>query len=61
MMHRSLSVSVFLLAASQLNTLCLRLAPVALAIVFFYSFTKRFTFLCHLFLGLAIPASGGVM
>jgi 4-hydroxybenzoate polyprenyltransferase len=30
------------------------MAPVALALLFGYSFTKRFTFLCHLFLGLAI-------
>ena len=37
---------VFLLlffAAFELNRLCLQLAPLALAIVFFYSFTKRFT------------------
>ena len=38
---------------AQLNPLCLRLAPVALAIVFFYSFTKRFTTLSHLVLGLS--------
>src|ERR1035441_6589092 len=37
------STAVFFLAAAELNRLCLRLAPVALAIVFFYSFTKRFT------------------
>src|SRR6266700_5606428 len=34
---------LFAIAAGQLNRLCLRLAPVALGIVFFYSFTKRFT------------------
>ena len=33
----------FLLAARELNPLCLKLAPLALGIVFFYSFTKRFT------------------
>jgi 4-hydroxybenzoate polyprenyltransferase len=45
---------VFLLAARALNTLSLRLAPVALGVVFFYSFTKRFTSLSHLLLGLSL-------
>ena len=38
----------------ELNPLCLRLAPVALAIVFFYSFTKRFTSFSHLVLGFSL-------
>src|SRR5256714_13329420 len=37
-----LASGVFFAAAWALNPLCLRLAPAALAIVFFYSFTKRF-------------------
>jgi 4-hydroxybenzoate polyprenyltransferase len=45
---------VFFAAAWALNPLCLRLAPLALAIVFFYSFTKRFTSLSHLVLGLSL-------
>jgi 4-hydroxybenzoate polyprenyltransferase len=45
---------VFLLAARALNPLCLKLAPAALAVVFFYSFTKRFTSFSHLILGLAL-------
>jgi 4-hydroxybenzoate polyprenyltransferase len=45
---------VFFGAAWALNPLCFRLAPVALAIVFFYSFTKRFTSLSHLVLGLSL-------
>jgi 4-hydroxybenzoate polyprenyltransferase len=45
---------VFVIAASQLNWLCFILSPVALAIVFFYSLTKRFTWAAHLFLGLAL-------
>src|SRR5215469_7263212 len=45
---------VFLLAAAALNSLCLRLAPLALAIVFFYSFTKRFTSFSHLVLGFSL-------
>jgi 4-hydroxybenzoate polyprenyltransferase len=45
---------VFLLAAGMLNALCLRLAPVALGVVFFYSWTKRFTALSHVVLGFAL-------
>ena len=41
-------------AAYRLNTLSFVLSPLALAIVFFYSYTKRFTFLSHAFLGFAI-------
>lgn len=48
------AVALFLLAAWQLNPLCLQLAPVALAIVCFYSYTKRFTALAHLVLGFAL-------
>jgi 4-hydroxybenzoate polyprenyltransferase len=46
--------AVFLLAAAMLNRLCLYLAPLALAIVFFYSYTKRFTSLSHLVLGFSL-------
>jgi len=45
---------VFFFAARELNPLCLKLAPVALAIVMFYSFTKRFTSLSHLVLGFSL-------
>src|ERR1700722_3463011 len=48
------SALVFLLAARALNPLCFKLAPVALAVVFFYSFTKRFTTFSHLILGLSL-------
>lgn len=41
-------------AAHELNPLCFYLSPVALAVVFFYSFTKRFTWMSHLFLGLGM-------
>ena len=37
-----------------LNPLCLMLSPIAVGIVFFYSFTKRFTWGSHGFLGLAL-------
>ena len=45
---------VFVFAASQLNWICFVLSPLALATVFFYSLTKRFTWASHLFLGLAL-------
>ncbi len=48
------AVLLFAIASSQLNTLCLALAPVAMAWVFFYSFTKRFTRWSHLVLGLGL-------
>jgi 4-hydroxybenzoate polyprenyltransferase len=48
------SAATFLFAASELNRLCLLLAPVALAIVFFYSFTKRFTVFSHVVLGFSL-------
>jgi 4-hydroxybenzoate polyprenyltransferase len=50
----TVSALVFLLAARALNPLCLKLAPVALALVFFYSYTKRFTTFSHLILGLSL-------
>jgi 4-hydroxybenzoate polyprenyltransferase len=46
--------ALFLLAAWELNPLCFRLAPLALAVVFAYSFTKRFTHLSHIVLGFAL-------
>jgi 4-hydroxybenzoate polyprenyltransferase len=52
-----IAVVVFFLAAWQLNTLALKLAPLAIAILFFYSFTKRFTSWSHLFLGFALGIS----
>jgi 4-hydroxybenzoate polyprenyltransferase len=45
---------VFLFAARELNPLCFKLAPAALAIPMFYSFTKRFTSLSHLVLGFSL-------
>ena len=48
------SAAAFVLAAAMLNPLCLVLSPVALAIVFGYSYTKRFTAPSHLVLGLSL-------
>ena len=55
--------ALFVISAAQLNRLCLLLAPVALAWVFFYSYTKRFTRWSHLVLGagLAIAPVGGYL
>ena len=50
----TVSVLVFLIAARALNPLCLKLAPIALAVVFSYSFTKRFTSFSHLILGFSL-------
>ena len=47
----------FVAVAFFINRLCFALSPVALAIVFFYSLTKRFTSFTHLFLGLALAVS----
>jgi 4-hydroxybenzoate polyprenyltransferase len=49
-----LAAAIFVAAAWQLNPLCGMLSPVALAWVFFYSYTKRFTPLSHHVLGLAL-------
>jgi len=49
-----IACGVFVLAASQLNRLTLWLSPVALAVVLFYSYAKRFTRWSHLLLGFAL-------
>jgi 4-hydroxybenzoate polyprenyltransferase len=48
------SAALLVVAAWRLNPLCLALSPLALLIVFGYSYTKRFTALSHLFLGLGL-------
>lgn len=52
---------LFFFAAAQLNPLTLKLSPLALGVVLFYSYTKRFTWASHLFLGasLAIAPTAG--
>ena len=49
-----LSSAVLVFAAYRLNPLALRLSPVALAILFVYSYTKRFTMVSHLVLGFCL-------
>jgi 4-hydroxybenzoate polyprenyltransferase len=48
------AVLLFMIASYMLNPLCLMLSPVAIAWVFFYSYTKRFTRWSHLVLGLGL-------
>lgn len=48
------SVVLFLAAAASLNRLTLALSPLALALLLLYSYTKRFTILSHLVLGLCL-------
>jgi len=52
-----ISAAALVLAAAMLGPLCLALSPVALAIVFGYSYTKRFTALSHVVLGLALAVA----
>jgi 4-hydroxybenzoate polyprenyltransferase len=47
----------FLLVCARISTLCLALAPVALAIVFWYSLAKRYTWATQFFLGLAMAVA----
>ncbi len=51
------AVVLFFVAAWKLNPFALKLAPLAIAILFFYSFTKRFTNWSHIFLGFALGIS----
>ena len=46
--------AAFIITTSFINTICFYLSPVALAVVLGYSYTKRFTPLCHLILGVGL-------
>jgi 4-hydroxybenzoate polyprenyltransferase len=57
------SFALLIWASSQLNPLCVKLLPIAVFFLVFYSYTKRFTWLCHIILGLTIalaPLGGWV-
>jgi 4-hydroxybenzoate polyprenyltransferase len=45
---------LFIITCWFINPVCFFLAPVALFVILFYSFTKRFTPLCHLILGIGL-------
>lgn len=49
-----INVLVFVTACSFINNLCFYLSFIAIFVVLFYSYTKRFTALCHLVLGLGL-------
>jgi 4-hydroxybenzoate polyprenyltransferase len=51
------SSGILLFSAYRLNPLAFRLSPVALAIVFAYSYTKRFTWSTHFFLGVSLACA----
>lgn len=52
-----ISFLIFIAAAYMLNPLCLRLSPLAIAIVVIYSYTKRYTWASHFVLGLALSVA----
>ncbi|HEX3025374.1 MAG TPA: UbiA-like polyprenyltransferase [Chitinophagaceae bacterium] len=49
-----LSSIIFVLSTFFINKICFYLSPVALFVILFYSYTKRFTFFCHLVLGIGL-------
>lgn len=49
-----LNCLVFTLSTYFINSICFYLSPIALFVILFYSYTKRFTFLCHLVLGVGL-------
>jgi 4-hydroxybenzoate polyprenyltransferase len=51
------SSTLLAFSASRLNRLSLELSPLALAIIFLYSYTKRFTWLTHIFLGASLACA----
>lgn len=57
----TVSLVVLVLAAAQLNPLCLMLLPLAVVFLIGYPYTKRFTWLCHVWLGITdgAAAAGG--
>lgn len=61
LLFATISFLIMIIAASCLPPLCLQLSPIAIIWLSFYSFTKRFTWLCHFVLGTALggAALGG--
>lgn len=50
----ALSLLLLLLAAAMLNTFCLKLYPLAVAVIWLYPYTKRITWLSHVVLGMSL-------
>ena len=53
----SVALSLLIFAAYRLNPLCFKLSPLAILVLVFYSYTKRFTWMSHFVLGIAIAAA----
>jgi 4-hydroxybenzoate polyprenyltransferase len=53
----AISFAVLIISAYMLNPLCLKLSPIAVAVLFLYSYTKRFTWATHFVLGLSLSAA----
>jgi 4-hydroxybenzoate polyprenyltransferase len=49
-----INIAIFITATFFINPICFYLSPVALFVILFYSYTKRFTYLCHLVLGIGL-------
>ena len=49
-----INMAVFITATYFINSICFYLSHVALFVILFYSYTKRFTYLCHLVLGIGL-------
>lgn len=52
-----INYAIFIFAAAMLNPLCFILSPVAIFLISSYSYTKRFTYVCHLYLGFTIASA----
>jgi 4-hydroxybenzoate polyprenyltransferase len=50
----TINATLFILCTYFINTLCFYLSPIALAVILGYSYTKRFTYLCHIILGIGL-------
>lgn len=57
LLFTALSFAALVIAAHNLNPLCLMLSPVAILVLIAYSYTKRFTWLSHFVLGLSLSAA----
>ncbi len=49
-----IAFALLLFAAYKLNPLCLQISPIFVLVLLMYSYTKRFTWLCHIILGIAL-------
>ena len=49
-----INMALFIIATYFINSICFYLSPVAFFVTLFYSYTKRFTYLCHLVLGVGL-------